>query len=591
MQQLRTWLTVGGVLAAAACSGRRAAPAGSGPPPGDATLAFAAAPAPTRARIPFAAIRVRALDGFGQPAADGTAIRLELLPPGNGGRLEGTLEAKTLAGVATFADVVVDRGGTYRLTATAAGFVPALADPVVVASAPLHLVLMIADGWGYKQIEAAGIYAGRVPFYTGFAAHAMATYDETTRLAHGGVGYDPARAWTEFSYPSLAATDSASSATAMYTGQKTFSGRIAVGVADERLRAIAEDADAQGLAVGAVTTVPVPHATPAAWLAHNVNRGNYFAIADEMWWGDPNTTGAVAVDARYGGSRGASTVAAAVVMGGGHPAFAGESYVRRAMLDKLLAESAQPGAWRVVERLAGHADGGARLLEAAATPGVERLCALFGGPGGNLEFRRADGSGASRENPTLAQMTAAALSVLQRRDVGFALLIEGGAIDYAGHANDLDLCIGEMIDFEDAVRAVVDWVETPGDAADWSNTLLIVTGDHETGYLTAGVDAFPNVPLVEVSPRTLALERVVRSTGRRASWEDTVRNGDIDAGETVYWAWHTGGHSNSLIPLYVRGAGADRFDAKVVGADPVRGGWVDNTAIFQVLGEVLAAPR
>lgn len=576
------------MVLAAACSNRRSQPAGIGPPPGDPKLRFVVGPTSARAGVPLAAMRVEAVDGFGEPAT--TEIQLELEAPAQGALLVGTLTAATVAGVATFADVAIDRGGSYRLRAVAPGFLPAVSDEVEVQPAPLHLVLMIADGWGYKQVEAERSYTGRDPIYARFDSFGMATYDLSTAKAHQGVGYDPVRAWTSLTYPMAAATDSAAAATSMYTGEKTYNGHIGVGVGGRRLLSLAEAAQAQGLAIGAVTSVPVSHATPAAWLAHNVSRGNYYALADEMLWRDPATTGNVALDPRYEGSLGTSAVTAAVLLGGGHPGWVGETYLRMAMRDKLAAESSRPGAWHFVERVVGQPDGGARLLAAAAS-GVERLCGLFGGAGGNLEFRRADGSGQSPENPTLAEMTTAALRVLQSRPAGFALMVEGGAIDYAGHGNDLDASIGEMIDFEDAVRVVVEWVETPGDAIDWHNTLLIVTGDHETGYLAAGATAFADVPLGEVSPRTLALEKTVLSTGQRASWEDLDHNQEIDLGESVYWVWHTSGHSNSLIPLHAHGREASRFAAKVVATDPVRGAYVDNTAVFQVMSEVLSAPR
>ena len=73
-------------------------------------------------------------------------------------------------------------------------------------------------------------------------------------------------------------------------------------------------------------------------------------------------------------------------------------------------------------------------------------------------------------------------------------------------------------------------------------------------------------------------------SGLRASWEDVNNNGEIDLGsEKVYWVWHTSGHSNSLIPLYAKGVGSDALSARAVGADPVRGKYVDNTDVFHVI--------
>ena len=83
--------------------------------------------------------------------------------------------------------------------------------------------------------------------------------------------------------------------------------------------------------------------------------------------------------------------------------------------------------------------------------------------------------------PTLTEMSLAALNVLDNDPDGLYLMIEGGAVDWAAHANQSGRMIEEAIEFERAVEAVLDWVQTN---SNWGETLLIVTGDHETGYLT-----------------------------------------------------------------------------------------------------------
>jgi alkaline phosphatase len=255
------------------------------------------------------------------------------------------------------------------------------------------------------------------------------------------------------------------------------------------------------------------------------------------------------------------------------------------MRDKLATETGSPGGFTFIERLAGHPDGGTRLLEAAENPAVLRLAALFGGTGGNLEYRKANGTGASPENPTLAQMAQAALTVLNRDPDGFVLMIEGGAIDWGAHANNMNNMIGEVLGFNLAVQTVIDWVEDPTTESTWGNTLVIVTADHETGYLTRAPGIFPHQPLGEVSTSTLALEKTNLATGQRASWQDTNLNDLIDSSEIVYWAWNTGGHSNSLVPLFVKGAGAEWFAGKInlADPDPVRGAYLDNTGVFSVV--------
>jgi alkaline phosphatase len=445
------------------------------------------------------------------------------------------------------------------------------------ASRPVarQVILLIADGWGANHSAATNSYTGSAPAYQTWPRRWVTTY------AHGG-SYDPAQAWSSFAYVKDGATDSAAAATALAAGVKTYNTAINVDAAGVRLQSIVDKARRLGWAAGAITTVPISHATPGVWMAHNDSRTNTLAIADEGFWGDPNKT-----DLHLGG-KGLTQPAMDVLIGGGHPAWS-SGYVSAAQRDKLAGESGQPGAFTFVERVAGSPDGGPRLLAAANDPAVTRLAGLFGGSAGNIAYRQADGSGHEAENPTLVEMTQAALAVLGRNPDSFALMVEGGAVDWASHDNRMDNMVGEMIGFDAAVDAVVAWVDDPATTANWSNTLVIVTGDHETGYLTAGPGVFPDQPLGVVNAATLAKEKVVAGTGRRASWEDVDGDSAIDAGETVYWAWNHGSHTNSLIPLYAKGAGAELFAQYAVGTDPVRGAYIDNTDVFKVMDAVVTA--
>jgi alkaline phosphatase len=158
--------------------------------------------------------------------------------------------------------------------------------------------------------------------------------------------------------------------------------------------------------------------------------------------------------------------------------------------------------------------------------------------------------------PTLAEMARAALNVLDDDPEGLFLLVEGGAVDWAGHSNQSGRMIEEQIAFDQAVKAVVEWVEAN---SNWDETLLVVTGDHETGYL--------NGP------------------GSDPGWEPVVNRG---AGVLPGMEWHSGSHTNSLIPFFAWGAGAWRFAEGADGWDPVRGAYIDNTEIGQVILAALA---
>jgi alkaline phosphatase len=159
--------------------------------------------------------------------------------------------------------------------------------------------------------------------------------------------------------------------------------------------------------------------------------------------------------------------------------------------------------------------------------------------------------------PSLTEMTLGAINVLDNNPKGFVLMVEGGAIDWAAHSNQPGRTIEEQIDFDQAVEAVVNWVET---YSNWGETLLIVTGDHETGYL--------------VGP------------GSDPAWQPLVNNG---AGVMPGIQFNYDDHTNSLVRMYAKGDDARWFKNVVVGTDPVRGKYIDNTSIangiFQLIGK------
>jgi alkaline phosphatase len=389
-----------------------------------------------------------------------------------------------------------------------------------------------------------------------------------------GGRYDGTQAWTNFNYVATGATDSAAAASAIYSGIKTNIGRASVSYdGSERFFTIGEKAKSLGKGTGVVTTVPITDATPGVFCAHNDSRTNTYAIADECLFGNPNTTGTIANDPKYGGGHGPTLPTIDVLIGDGR-----YGYVNDAIRNKLASESGQPGKHVFVKRETG-VDGGAALWAAANDPNTLKLAGLFD------HIYRHDPA-YSTENPTLAESALAALAVLQKNTNGFVLVVEGGAVDWASHSNNMDLMIGEMIDFDEAVDAVIDWVNN--NDSTWANTLLIVTSDHETGYLTPRAGIFQNQPLGEVSDTTLDLEKIIaNSGGRRAGWLDADSDSVIDSGELVYWAWNSGGHTNTLVPLYARGVGSELFDTYAISYDPVRGIYLDNTNVFSTMAKMV----
>ena len=125
-----------------------------------------------------------------------------------------------------------------------------------------------------------------------------------------------------------------------------------------------------------------------------------------------------------------------------------------------------------------------------AADNTERLLGFFGTKGGHLPFATADGrydptidvkatemysEADVIENPTLAEMTEAALLVLEQSIDGFWLMIEVGDVDWANHANNVDSSIGAVLSGEAAFVKVMDWVDKN---AAWDHTAVIITADH-----------------------------------------------------------------------------------------------------------------
>ena len=361
-------------------------------------------------------------------------------------------------------------------------------------------------------------------------------------------------------------TDSASSATALATGYKTDDGNIAWlpgDPADGALVTIAERARSQkGMAIGVASTVPFTHATPAAFVSHNVYRNNNVQIGSEI----------------------VQVIRPDVTIGAGHPYWLGASpptykYLGQEDYDGLKAGTAAPyDGYVFVERVGG-TNGNASLTAAAdaAITQNKRLLGLFGGAGEHFEHPIAanapgspDYTWTTGENPSLATVTTQSLRVLKARGGanGFFAMIEGGDIDWANHGRDYARMISATWQFDEAVKAVIAFVDQPGDDIDWTNTLLIVTADHANGAMRV------HAPLAEG-----ALPAQTPNADPKIIF-------DYPDGELAWLSPDPGGHTNELVSVQARGAGLEYFA-------PYEGNWypgtrlLDNTHIYRAMMDSL----
>ncbi|GMA30832.1 alkaline phosphatase [Litorihabitans aurantiacus] len=433
--------------------------------------------------------------------------------------------------------------------------VPAAAAPGAGATSdgPKNIIVMVGDGMGYNHVDAASLYqhgtsfhqvavdpaAGTIDHVPGTASQVYQSFDVqvgmSTFAANGRGYYDPEESWGDFEWNKQGPTDSAASGTALATGVKTVNGRLGVDAEGTFAKNVAERASETGRATGVVSSVQFAHATPAAWGAHNANRNDNHGIGDEMIDGPLD-----------------------VIIGAGHPHFDDDAQPRPANYSWL----SEPTYQRLVDgqtpRTFVETTDGLRAI-ADGTDVPDSLFGLVPVATTLQQARSGESEGQlpfevpANDVPDLPELSRAALNVLEKDEDGLFLMIEGGAIDWTGHANETTRNIEETLDFNAAVETVVDWVETE---SSWEETLVVVTADHETGYLD-GADSDPSwTPL----------------TGEK--------------GQLPREAWFSGDHTNQLVPLYAQGAGADVLASYAVGSDPVRGDYLDNTDVARVAFEL-----
>lgn len=410
---------------------------------------------------------------------------------------------------------------------------------------PKYIFFFIGDGMGPSHVLGTELYLGEQQgvigrpqklCFTQFPESAFVT----TYSATNGV------------------TDSAASGTALSTGNKTYNAAIGVGRDTVEVYSVAADLADKGMAIGIATTVPINHATPSAFYAHNKSRHNYDEIA--LW-----------------------------MLEAGYDFYAGGDVKGSDETRKNVYGKAKEQGYTIAR---GYND------YLAKAEGAEKMMLYQKDVATELPYaiNRTD------KDLTLAEITSAGIDFLEEKSKkGFFMMIEGGKIDYAAHNDDGATVFQEVLDFDAAVAVAYEFYKKHKD-----ETLIIVTADHETGGLVLGYRGDYTLNLKALSSQKVSVERMIEilQAEEETTWsrleqlvkenigvgirnkkateekvtvdyklaQEIAYNAVYDLNRSAALSWASGNHSGTFVPLFAIGKGADLFN-----------GVIDNTDISDII--------
>lgn len=436
---------------------------------------------------------------------------------------------------------------------------------VVANGQAKYVFYFIGDGMGVNQVNGTEMYQAE--------------------LQDGRIGVE-SLLFTQFPVATMATTfsgtnsvtDSAAAGTALATGKKTYNHAISVDMDKNAIQTVAEQAKKAGKKVGVTTSVSVDHATPAAFYAHQPDRGMNYEIALDL------------TKANF-------------------DFYAGGGFLKpTTTFDKKEAPSIFPifeEAGYTVAR--GYNDyktkaGNAKKMILIQEEGANPSCLPYA-----IDRKEGD--------LTLAQITESAIDFLTKDNKkGFFLMVEGGKIDWACHANDAATVFNEVKDMDEAVKVAYEFYKKHP-----KETLIVITADHETGGIVLGKGKYElNLKALKHQKHSAdglskRISELRKTKGNQVTWEDMknflgeemgfwkqfplsweqekklrdefeksfVKNKVVFA-ESLYSknepmaarakevmddiamvSWASGGHSAGYVPVFAIGAGSQLFGEKI----------------------------
>ena len=307
-------------------------------------------------------------------------------------------------------------------------------------------------------------------------------------------------------------TDSSASGTAIACGEKANNGTVGINKDSVAIYSVADALHKEGYNVGIISTVPLNHATPSAFYAHNVSRNNGYEISQDI----------PASGFEY-------------FAGAGFLEYKGKEGNDEAT-DVLLENQGYAVGYGVEEFLS-KSEGKEKAIFCQASNKEE-----------NADNYVSDGKEA--EDISLAQMLELGMEFIGT-DEPFFFMCEGGTIDWAAHDNRTMSMVNDVIDFDAAIKVAYDFYTQHPD-----ETLIVVTADHETGGLTLGAGSS--------TVKWAKLENEWIESGKK-NVLDSEQNREFNKSCSI--GWTTGSHTGGHVPVYAIGKGAEKFIGRMDNTD------------------------
>lgn len=423
-----------------------------------------------------------------------------------------------------------------------------------------YVFYFIGDGMGLNQVNTTEMYLAELEGRIGTKPLQFASFPVAGMA-------------TTFS-ASNSITDSAAGGTALATGHKTYNGALGVDTDKNNVYSIAVRAQKAGRRVGITTSVGVDHATPAAFYAHQADRGTYDDIAIDLIEAGFDFYAGSGFNAKDGGAKAI-------------PAIEQAGYTVARGIDEYQDKATDASKMLLIQE----EDGLPWCLPYA----IDR----------------------DEDDMTLEQITESAIDFLSKDNrKGFFLMVEGGKIDWACHDNDAATVLNEVIDLDNAVKEAYEfYLQHP------KETLIVITADHETGGLGLGYQGYTlNLKALACQKQSAeALSRIITDLRKteKTTWEDmkallaehmgfweklpltweqermlhdafdeSFTKRHVVFTESLYSrtepvavaarkvmnqiakaGWTTGDHSAEYVPVFAIGAGAQLFSGKMDNTD------------------------